>query len=341
MHQLNPTTTIDNQLRRSTGSVDVDQANKMKVSYVASFWEEIGSHRKEVKAALFANLHNPHIDQVVVFFDKKDNVGTCRDFRKDMIDLSQKIFGMAEEDYNELLAHKLYCVDVKTGEPTFHQMFQNALSDVVTGDVVVLSTGDMVFDETLSLARYLNPEVLLVLGTSGFTNKITPYIRYVYEKMIGTKYVTTNPKQDSWENNRCHDSKYSWDTFIFHKKKLQNKLRKDDFKRLNQNNEMVYFYHNESGAMGAALWAVEQSYSFSSTYNACDRIHSWHFHLTPSTVKDREIPWLAVKDHDSPMFTPRGSVPKPWGGFYGLYPHPYARKDPDCVRTGNCFLDNE
>eukprot|EP00984_Skeletonema_dohrnii_P032202 scaffold25827_cov178-Skeletonema_dohrnii-CCMP3373.AAC.1 len=35
------------------------------------------------------------------------------------------------------------------------------------------------------------------------------------------------------------------------------------------------------------------------------------------------------------MFSPRGSVPKPWGGTQGRAPHPFARKDPNCVGSDN------
>eukprot|EP00985_Skeletonema_marinoi_P030848 scaffold34256_cov83-Skeletonema_marinoi.AAC.1 len=45
------------------------------------------------------------------------------------------------------------------------------------------------------------------------------------------------------------------------------KLKEENFKRLSETNELVPFYMNESGAENAALWALQQSYPFSSTYN--------------------------------------------------------------------------
>eukprot|EP00985_Skeletonema_marinoi_P014568 scaffold7393_cov165-Skeletonema_marinoi.AAC.2 len=85
---------------------------------------------------------------------------------------------------------------------------------------------------------------------------------------------------------------------------------------------------NESGAENAALWALQQSYPFSSTYNA------WHFHLTKKTHKARETPWLRVSDRNSPLFTPPGLVPKPYG-----FPQKASGGEPPlCVGTDSCFL---
>lgn len=318
-----------------------------KVSFVTSFWakvkgEEVNPHRREVEAALLANIHNPHFDQVVVFLDRKDNAESCLDFYQAMSDLSRQVFSMTTEESNELLSAKVSCVDVQTGQPTYYQMFRNALSDVVTGDIVVLANADMAFDDSMSLARALHPEVLAVLATRGFSNKMPANIKSIYEEMMGTDYIANDvDRSGAWEVDRCPIARgISWDTWIFHKSKLMGRLKEEKFQRHILNNNLVYFNMNEMGAEHAALYAIEQSYPFSSVYNACDKIQSWHFHLTPKTHKAREIPWLQkTKNPRDPEFSPFGSVPKPWGGFYmkGV-PHPYVRKDPDCVRTDSCFL---
>jgi hypothetical protein len=324
-------------------------AHNTKVSYVTNFWAkvkggEMHPHRREVEAALLANIHNPHFDQVVVYLDREDNAESCLDFRQAMSDLSRQVFSMTAGESNELLTNKLKCVDVQTGQPSYYQMFNNAMAEVVTGDVVVLANADMAFDDSMSLARSLNPEVLAVLGTSGFSNKMTANIKNIYEEMMGTDYITDVEQRSghpgSWEIDSCAELIFSWDTWIFHKSKLMGRLKEVNFKRLSQTNELVPFYMNENGAESAALWAIEQSYPFSSTYNACDRIQSWHFHLAPKTHKVREAPWLqGSKDVHSPMFSPRGFVPKPWGGSsQGRAPHPFARKDPSCVGSDSCFI---
>ncbi len=318
--------------------------HETKVSYVTSFWakvngEEVNPHRREVEAALLANIHNPHFDEVVVFFDREFNAESCVEFNQAMSDLSRQVFSMTAEQSNELLATKVKCVDVQTGQPTYYQMFRNGLSDEVTGDVVVLANADMAYDDTISLARSLNPKVLAVLGTSGFTNEMTPNVRKIYEEIMGTDYMANYVKPGVWEIDRCAESRFSWDTWIFHKSKLMGRLKEENFMRRIGPDEWVPFSMNEIGAENAALWAVEQAYPFSSTYNACDRIQSWHFHLTPKTHKVRETPWFSdVTDRHSPMFTPPGSVPKPWGGRQGAAPHAYARKNSNCVRTNSCFL---
>jgi len=257
-----------------------------------------------------------------------------------MSDLSNQVFSVAAEESKELLTVKLKCVDVQTGQPTYYQMFHNALSGSVTGDVVVLANADMAFDDTISLARHLNPEILAVLGTRGFSDRIPPIVKEIYEKIMGTDYMNDLKQHNGeWITDMCRKTRFSWDTFIFHKSAIMGRLKEDDFKRLNTNNELVPFYMNEMGAESAALWAVQQSYPFSSIYNACDRIHSWHFHLTPKTHKVRETPWLqSSTDAHSPMFTIPGSVPKPWGGIQSRAPHPFAPKNPDCVHANSCFL---
>ena len=55
-------------------------------------------------------------------------------------------------------------------------MFSNELSDEVIGDVVVIANADMAFDDSMSLARFLNPEVA-VLSTHGFSDKMTTNIK--------------------------------------------------------------------------------------------------------------------------------------------------------------------
>jgi len=306
--------------------------SNVKVSYVTSFWAKIRGtdihpHRREVEAALVANIHNPHFDQVVIFLDREfvDKSETCHHFREAMVDFNM-LLGMTAEEAKELLQSKVTCVDVYSGQPTYYQMFQNAISDYVVGDVVVLANADMAFDDTISLARHLNPEVLVVLGTRGFSDKMPLSTRNFYHTFVGTD-------QHEWDADRCY-TKWSWDTWIFHKSKLRN-LKEEDFKRPNVNNETVPFYMNELGAENAALWAVQQSYPFTSLYNACDRIHSWHFHLTPKTHKDHESPWLHHSGNPSVF------VPKPWGGnqIKGVY-RPFPPRDPECVQADNCFLSS-
>ena len=306
-----------------------------RVSYVTSFWAKVkgekeNPHRREVEAALLANIHNWHFDQVVVFLDRTEDAESCVDFHQRILDLSHEFLGTSKSRANELLAKKLQCVDVQTGQPTYYEMFQNALSDVVTGDVVVMSNGDIAFDDTVSLARHMNPEVLMVLGTSGFSNAMPHNVRQVYESMMGTDYMTNEELQkdhpaSSWEINRCVRTASSWDTWIFHKNKLQGRLKEEYFQRLRLDDEMAFFYMNENGAENAALWAIEQAYRFSSSYNACDRIQSWHFHLTPKMHKVRETLWRGNKGK---VF----NIQKPWG---------FAPKNPDCFRTGSCFLKLE
>jgi hypothetical protein len=120
---------------KSTASPREQATHNTKVSYVTSFWakknsEEENPHRREVEAALLVNIYNLHFDQVVVFLDTTDDSESCIDFHLRMLDLSQEFLGIPKDVAYELLANKVQCVDVQTGQPTYYQMFQNALSDV-------------------------------------------------------------------------------------------------------------------------------------------------------------------------------------------------------------------
>ncbi|KAK1734005.1 hypothetical protein QTG54_015263 [Skeletonema marinoi] len=346
--------------RQTAGNINIDQAiavdnhlppppsvtHTIKVSYVTSFWakvigeEEINPHRREVEAALLANIHNPHFDQVVVHLATENNAESCLDFRQAMSDLSRQVLSMTADESNELLTNKLKCLDVQAGQPSYYQMFSDALSDEVIGDVVVLANADIAFDDSMSLARFLNPEVLAVLSTHGFSNRMAANIKNIYEEMMGTDYITDVEQRrghpGSWEIDRCAESRFSWDTWIFHKSKLMGTLKEENFKRLSKTNELIPFYMNESGAENAALWAIEQSYPFSSTYNVCDRIQSWHFHLTSARDKQaRQTPWLRVGDENSPLFSSPGFVPpRP----YGFPQKASVGEPPSCVRIESCFL---
>jgi hypothetical protein len=323
---------------RSTALRGATQS-KVRVSLVTSFWAEpedsttTNPHRREMEAALMANIHNPHFDQVVVFLDGVSEGANCAHFLRGIIEGELGYATMEETDPFS----KVACVNSNGGQPTYYEMFQNTLHEAVTGDVVVLANADQAFDDTISLARTLNPEVLAVLGTRGFSIRMPTTIKNFYDSLVGTDYMTDLEQHGNtgWATDLC-DSKFSFDTWIFHKINIKN-LKEEDFKRLNEKNELVPFYMNEMGAENAALWGVQQSYPFT-LYNACDRIHSWHFHLTPKTHHDQKTAWLRGNYHprDS-QFTPRGSVPKPWGGVQGAT-HPFPPKDPDCVRTNSCFL---
>ena len=136
----------------------------------------------------------------------------------------------------------------------------------------------------------------------------------------------------------CATNPYSWDTWIFHKSDLRGRLKEEPSQRPLANKKMVTFSMNEMGAENAALWALQQTFPFSSLYNACDKIRSWSFHLTPKTDKVHETPWPCGKRERNPC----GSVPYPWGGVplkgRPRRAHPGVPKDPACVYANNCFL---
>eukprot|EP00984_Skeletonema_dohrnii_P024669 scaffold13808_cov152-Skeletonema_dohrnii-CCMP3373.AAC.1 len=189
-HQL--LDTRNNALRSSSSpwssTHNFDDANDVKkVSYVTSFWAKtpgtkIHPHRREIEAALLANIYNPHIDQVVVFLDgvtadstTNELKSSCVHFYQDMAEINRQFLHTSSTNTHGVdPMSKVTCVNVITGQPTYHQMFLNALSNVVTGDIVIMANADMAFDDSISKARKLKEDVLLVLGTRGFPPDAIP-----------------------------------------------------------------------------------------------------------------------------------------------------------------------
>ena len=311
------------------------------VSYVTSLWaREPNSqqappnpHRREVEAALMANIHNPYFDQIVVFLDGVSQQSNCIHFIQDMRDLDVNM-GLNELEDHDSIA-KVTCVNVEGDQPPYYQMFMNAVSDHVLGDVVVMSNADQAFDYSVAAAHNLNPDVLAVLSTRGFSANSMPQITsYFYRIVAGIGYLDNSEIGRTTGVNMCGNNPYSWDSFIFHKNTLKDRLKEGAFKRQNTDNENVYFYMNEMGAENAALWALEQSFPFKSIWNACDMIHSWDFHLAPKMHN-----WKWKKKIKG---APRGSVPYPWGGAKpGGKGHPAPSKHPQCISERNCFLEEE
>eukprot|EP00985_Skeletonema_marinoi_P010630 scaffold4971_cov227-Skeletonema_marinoi.AAC.5 len=364
-HQL--LDTRNNALRSSSSPWSsthstIDDANDVKkVSYVTSFWAKapgtkIHPHRREIEAALLANIYNPHIDQVVVFLDGvtsgDDNVeeefkSSCVHFYQDMAEINRQFLQRSASSNTHGVdpMSKVTCINIITGQPTYHQMFLNALSNVVTGDIVIMANADMAFDDSISKARKLKEDVLLVLGTRGFSMDATPASsRQFYDAIVGTEYMNnvndnSERHKKDWDVDQCKVNPWSWDTWIFHKESIQGQLQEEHFQRPSiTSNEMTSFYMNENGAENAALWAMEQSSNFATTYNACDEIQTWSFHLTLRTHHSQgKSVWSKNGD--------RVYIPKPWGGTKKRPVFNGVRKDSPpyppkwCERENGCFFD--
>ena len=75
--------------------------------------EEANLHRREVEAALLANVTIPTLMRSLYFLmGKICNAESCLDFHETMSDLSRQIFSMTEEESKDLLTFKVKCVDV-------------------------------------------------------------------------------------------------------------------------------------------------------------------------------------------------------------------------------------
>ena len=298
-----------------------------KISYVTSFWaQERGSkvdpHRLEIRASLLANILNPHFDQVVIFLDSVKENANCDLFLRGMKELSRTLnlssFPTTSVNHDDLLHSKVTCVGSPDGQPNYYQMFKNAVSGHVTGDIVVMANADQAFDDTMALARHLNPEVLISLGTRGYSDLISPGVESIYKQVVGRVHpeymIESNERRRA--PDYCMTVRGSIDTWIFHKSKLKETLRPEPFQRPNKagGGGKEFFFMNEMQAENAAMWALNQCYQFQSYYHACEKIHSWHLHLTPKTHH-------------------RGGsrASPPWNP-------PFPSKNPRCAKEMNCFL---
>ncbi len=309
--------------RTTSPIIDRTDGSQPKVSYVTSFWaqeqgSEVHPHRLEIRASLLANILNPHFDQVVIFLDGVKENASCELFLKGMIQLSRSLdlasFPTAADNHVDLFS-KVTCVGSPNGQPNYYGMFMNAVSDYVTGDIVVMANADQAFDDTMKHARHLNPEVLISLGTRGYTDLISPEADYFYKQIVGKfhpQYLDPTNEQRKTPDI-CMKIPGSIDTWIFHKNKLKGTLRPEPFQRTNRAGRKEFFFMNENQAENAAIWSLNQCYQFQSYYHACEDIHSWHFHLT-------------AKTHHG-----YGRVSPPWN-------HPFPSKNAKCKQEGNCFL---
>ena len=347
-------------------SSSANNSNKKKVSYVTSFWAKkkgeltkIDSHMREIQAALLANIYNPYIDQVAVFFDgvDKNDAETCADFLTEMQVLSNEFGGeiytiTKNNMHRGDIANKVTCIDVMTGQPTYYQMFLNALSDKVTGEIIIMANADMAFDESISIAQTLKEDVMIVLGNNGFSDEMPVTTRAFYDTLVGTRYKQLLPdglrRKAGWDRNQCRVNPWSWDTWIFHRRGIT-ALEEQHFQRPTKwKDEMALFYMNENGAENAALWAVEQSSNFTKVHNACEVIHSWSFHLTGRTHHNQGVAkWPGQYGEDNNNFM-KVFVPKPWGGsstrpnyngVNGVKSPPYPPKCYSSHVHSSCFFE--
>lgn len=283
------------------------------VSYITSFWAEPPSnnnthpHRQEIQAALLMNMNNPHFNQVVVILDGVSKDANCSHFLQEMRYLQASLLNtttIAKKNHDDPLSN-VNCVDVTGGQPTYYQMFNYTITEVVTGDVVVLANADHAFDGTISKARYLNPSVLAVLTNHGLSmdaDNVKKYYSLVSTIKEGAE------KRENFELNRCKKGVPSWDTFIFRPSDIQGPLQEAIFQRttLKKHQPVEFFYMNEMAAEKAALWSLQQHIPNATLYQACREINSWHFHLAPATHKERKRAYWRSK----------------WG-----VPGPYIKKD--------------
>jgi hypothetical protein len=305
--------------------------NNNNVSLVVGFWAEEDhvdhhQHRIEVEAALLSNMDNPFLDQVVVILDSVTDQANCQHFLARMESLrlnDRKHYQKKKRAGGGSSLHRaaLDCINRTQGQPTYKEMFQYTLSDVVTGRVVILSNTDQVFDETVELARRVKPNVIFVLSTYGYDAKVVPKdVRKYYKTHLGGSdffqrtddYCVVQVNYTDTNGNTFGVS-WSWDVYIYDRRTVASvastvwERNASLFQRpsLGEGNQLVPFHMNEMGAENAALHDLtygHQSDSDLKVWNLCKLIRTWHFHQKPKTHKWRQAWNTTPKPYKAPPF---------------------------------------
>jgi hypothetical protein len=79
-------------------------------------------------------------------------------------------------------------------------------------NIVVMANADMVFDNSIAKAKKLKQDVLLVLGTRGFSTDATPtWTRTFYDVIV--RLGRTSQEQKDWDVDQCSNLHWSWVSF--------------------------------------------------------------------------------------------------------------------------------
>jgi hypothetical protein len=285
------------------------------ISLVISFWAESQDdqrkphpHRLEVEVAMLTNLLNTNLNQLVVILDSvSDETSDCAAFVEYMGRRRDSITGNSSVPLAPL--PELTCIERRElGQPTYFEMFRYAtFHPSVTSDIVIISNGDQVFDDTLSHARAMSNTTIFVLSTHGYEpEKVPTRLRNQYLALVGNdSSALTDSENWSDQRNRCVGKLFSkkknysdsWDTYIFRRSLLRDTLQKSEhqtggFTRLSHRRRPTPYYMNELAAEYAALYDITSDLLGKATvWNACNMIRSWHFHLAEKTHHRVEPTW--------------------------------------------------
>lgn len=266
-----------------------------QLSWITSFWATDSTrnmHHAEIEAAILANMHNPHLDQIVVILDSVSNkTSNCALFVSQMYGLKEAFSLTHHRQFTDDCLPILTCVEREGGQPTYLEMFQYSLSAHVLGQIVILGNADHVFDETLYLARKLAPFSLLVLSSRGYNASNVPiFVRDVYHFHVVDQGLKKAEEEGNVPDRFSNPG--SWDSYVYYARDLReirpvlaNNTASMLFARNSFDVGVQYYSMNELGAENCALHDLMASFRLvnhsMSYWNVCGKINSWHFHHAP------------------------------------------------------------
>jgi hypothetical protein len=244
----------------------ITSENEYKVALLTSLWADPNrhsEHRKEVMSALAANIKNALFSLVYIVLDGADNINNCKTTTRAL----KTVSNVPETQINRLL-----CVE-SHDPPSYLDMFKISQStDSLHEHVVILANGDMLFDNSIAMAKHVQKDTLLVIATRGAP------------KSWSSMRSRFKAPDRCYPPPRIRDS---WDAYVFHPESLD---LSDESVWLDEATGL-FFPMNQIWAEESALNAIHSSSeSIMKIYQVCEQIHMWHLHQAPKTYnEDAEI----------------------------------------------------
>lgn len=242
------------------------------LNVLSSYWAESAQkfshpHRAEIEAAIALNLGNCRLELIRIILDGSSEFSNCSHFERDILHLHAKLQTSCRAKFD--------CVDRVATQPSYFDMFNYAKAEDLREGIVILTNADIVFDESVELLKNLSSGVLLTIATRGLSLDTPHSIRRGYRSLIGLE------SSDAMKNLCDIRRQNSWDSWAFHPDDITPKSKNfvDGLKG-------KHFFMNEMASENSALHAiVTSSKRILNYFQACDHVHTWHFHETAKTHK--------------------------------------------------------
>jgi hypothetical protein len=259
-------------------------------------------HFKEIYAAIATNLLNKFIVEVHLLTES-DCLIVKAHLEEQVLQISD---GLA---IRESMDSKLTCTSTKHGrQPSYADLFRYA-NVTLAGKMVLLSSADVVFDETLGL---IDPHHIMRHEHAYILSVMPPPHNGQYKKVFNQE-CDASPRcaVGAWQGGgswgQGPGSGNSWDSYVF-------------APPLSPRMDLSHINHTLTfpGAKNLAAFQLEV-YGNLTLYNPCFHVHAYHWHCLGGKMHDRD-PTLRA---DRPLWYTKmmGQPPHhPWDAVERIFP---------------------